>query len=382
MNGHTHPYADDLARAGHTLVQWLHGDALPLWWKSGADHAKGGYHELLGLDGRPVAAPRRARVQARQAFVYARAGRLGWDGPAREAAEHGLSYFEPHYRRPDGLFRAMVDADGKPLDERAFLYDQAFALLAMAELFALTGEKQLQEKAEALRGAIGASMRHEHGGFRESGDAPFQSNPHMHLLEAALAWAEAGGGDAFEALADQIVVLALSRFIDGRGGYLREFFAADWAPAEGDAGRIVEPGHQFEWAWLLERWSRRRKAPTAHRAAEELFEAGLKGIDPARAVAVDAMDDSLAVRTPRARLWPQTEWLKAAMLLRQSAREEKRSFYETQALTAARALSRYLDTPVKGLWRDKLEPSGAFVEEPAPASSLYHVICAVEALQN
>jgi mannose/cellobiose epimerase-like protein (N-acyl-D-glucosamine 2-epimerase family) len=29
----------------------------------------------------------------------------------------------------DGLFRTLVDAEGMPLDERALLYDQAFALL-------------------------------------------------------------------------------------------------------------------------------------------------------------------------------------------------------------------------------------------------------------
>ena len=35
-------------------------------------------------------------------------------------------------------------------------------------------------------------------------------------------------------------------------------FDADWRPLAGLTGRLVEPGHQFEWAWLLERWSRLR----------------------------------------------------------------------------------------------------------------------------
>ena len=41
----------------------------------------------------------------------------------------GIDYFIGRYRRPDGLFRTLVDAEGMPLDERALLYDQAFALL-------------------------------------------------------------------------------------------------------------------------------------------------------------------------------------------------------------------------------------------------------------
>jgi mannose-6-phosphate isomerase len=36
--------------------------------------------------------------------------------------------------------------------------------------------------------------------------------------------------------------------------------------------------------------------------------------------------------------------------------------------------------PVQGLWRDRLLPDGTFVDEPAPGSSLYHIISAVSAL--
>jgi mannose/cellobiose epimerase-like protein (N-acyl-D-glucosamine 2-epimerase family) len=39
-----------------------------------------------------------------------------------------------------------------------------------------------------------------------------------------------------------------------------------------------------------------------------------------------------------------------------------------------------VETP--GLWRDKQGPDGAFVEEPASASSLYHIIAAVSELQR
>ncbi|PTT76204.1 mannose-6-phosphate isomerase, partial [Pseudomonas sp. HMWF010] len=46
------------------------------------------------------------------------------------------------------------------------------------------------------------------------------------------------------------------------------------------------------------------------------------------------------------------------------------------------ALLAYLDTPTPGLWRDKLTPEGAFIEEPAPASSLYHIVAAIQELQR
>jgi mannose-6-phosphate isomerase len=90
-------------------------------------------------------------------------------------------------------------------------------------------------------------------------------------------------------------------------------------------------------------------------------------VDPARGVAVNILWDDLTVRDPVARLWPQTEYLKAALRLGD----------EAAAVHAATALARYLDTPARGAWRDKLRPDGSFVDEPAPASSFYHILVAV-----
>jgi len=51
-----------------------------------------------------------------------------------------------------------------------------------------------------------------------------------------------------------------------------------------------------------------------------------------------------------------------------------------QIAKAAAALQLYLDTPAPGLWWDRLEPSGRFIDEPAPASSFYHIVCAIAEL--
>ena len=217
---------------------------------------------------------------------------------------------------------------------------------------------------EAERQAL---REHDHVTIFQLGAHPFQANAHLHLLEAALAWDELDVDPFWGGLADEIVALALGRFIDPAGGFLREFFDADWRPAAGDDGRAVEPGHQFEWAWLLDRWGRARGDAAARDAARTLFRHGLRGLDPVRGVAVDGLWDDLTVRDPTARLWPQTEHLKAALLFGEDA----------EVLTAAQGLRRYLEAPARGAWRDKLKADGTFVDEPAPASSFYHVIQAV-----
>ncbi|MGH6910773.1 MAG: AGE family epimerase/isomerase, partial [Phenylobacterium sp.] len=124
--------AHDLPALSRRLDDWLDVSALPLWWSLGADHQWGGYHDSLSLTGRPVVGPRRARVQMRQVYVYAAAGASGWNGPWLQAMEHGLAFFEGHFRRSDGLFRSSVNDRGAPVDDVATLYDQAFALLGWA----------------------------------------------------------------------------------------------------------------------------------------------------------------------------------------------------------------------------------------------------------
>ena len=97
----------------------------------------------------------------------------------------------------------------------------------------------------------------------------------------ALAWTEIDGDPAWRAMADGIAELCLERFIDPASGALREFFAADWTPAPGVEGRIAEPGHHYEWAFLLDRWARLggRERPAA---------AGKRSPSPTRTVSTRA----------------------------------------------------------------------------------------------
>jgi mannose/cellobiose epimerase-like protein (N-acyl-D-glucosamine 2-epimerase family) len=105
-----------------------------------------------------------------------------------------------------------------------------------------------------------------------------------------------------------------------------------------------------------------------------LYEAGLKGVDLKRGIAIDAMNIDGGVRSPRARLWPQTEWLKASLILASLSDDGRRALCLEQAARAQRALWRYL-TP-QGLWHDKMLEGGKFIDEPAPASSFYHIMAA------
>jgi mannose-6-phosphate isomerase len=368
-----------LTDAAARLWRWLTDDALPLWWRAGADQAGGGFFEALGSDAVATPAPRRCRVQPRQIHAFAISRGAGWDGPAAAVAAHGLDYFLENYRRPDGLFRTCIHADGRVHDDRAYLYDQAFALLGLFGAHRLEARPALQQTAESLLGRILQHFKHPAGGFREDDGAPFQSNAQMHLFEACIAWSPVAGGK-FTETADELGSLCLDRLIDARHGVIDEYYDADWRPDGPNGERRIEPGHQFEWAWLLSEWSKTGARPVEGHV-DRLFRVGEASVSPDINAAPAAISIDGATSDPVARLWPQTERLRIAALLSRTAGSD-RAFYTRAALRAAASVRSYLETPIPGLWRDKQRPDGTFVDEPAPASSLYHLAGAIAALKT
>ncbi|MEO7026356.1 MAG: AGE family epimerase/isomerase, partial [Caulobacteraceae bacterium] len=180
--------------------------------------------------------------------------------------------------------------------------------------------------------------------------------------------------------ADGQARLALERLIEPPTGLIAELYGPGWRThAQAVAGR-VEPGHLFEWAWLLMRWSLLAGDDGGLAAAVRLIEVGEgSGVDPARGVAIDALDRELRPIERGARLWPQTERLRATLL---AARITGEADYWRMAQSAITTIERYLTTPISGMWWDSLDEDGRFVVEPARASSLYHLVGAITELDE
>ena len=296
--------------------------------------------------------------------------RLGWAGDPVPLVSGGLEFFLAHYRRADGLFRTLCAPDGTALDEQAFLYDQAFVLLALAAAQKVLGPRpELIQEAQTLLQSIERLLRHRGAGF-ESGvpeRLPLLSNPHMHLLEASLAWQAVSQETTWRKLSEELVELALARLIDARSGALLECFDEDWLPLPSTEGHIVEPGHLFEWAWLLQRWGGERANEAALRLIHIGEEHGVR-----RGVALNALLDDFTIHDAQARLWPQTERLKALAL---AAASDPRHW--PAAVEAGRALLGYLAVEPEGLWSDAITVNERFIEGPSPASTLYHLVMAI-----
>jgi mannose-6-phosphate isomerase len=377
----TLPHHDDprapVAALHAKLIGWLTSEAYPRWARYGVE-SNGAFFESLGPDGLGIPDPRRARVQPRQVFAFAQAPALGWRGDARGIVRRGIDYFTAHYRRGDGLYRTLVSIGGTPLDERAVLYDQAFALLGFAAAAAaLDARGEFEERALDLRGAIERLLGAGDGSFCSdlARSDLRESNPHMHLLEACLAWVGVGGDASWSDWVRGLAELARTRFIRTDNGALGEQFTAAWQPVPGNAGRIIEPGHQFEWAWLLLRCEPIHRSPLRATALRLIAIAEEYGVH--NGVAVNQLLDDMSVADADARFWPQTERLKAAVLAAGLTGEPR---YWSMAHAAALSFLPYLATSVSGLWFDVRRPDGALIGTAAPASTFYHVVGAIAAL--
>ena len=159
----------ELSAISGEATTWLFNDALPLWSNIGRDSRIGGFVEKISLDGQPDAGRRRLRVSARQAYVFAEAGRLGWQGPWADNVRHAMLFLNEHGRRPDGALAAWISAEGKITDAGPDLYDQAFYLFALAQAYQTLGDQSyrtdalrliafMRQKFEKIPGARQASV--------------------------------------------------------------------------------------------------------------------------------------------------------------------------------------------------------------------------------
>lgn len=363
--------ADIIARLKARMVD----HALPLWSGEGWDGTAGGFIDRLDPEGRADRqAPRRVMVQARQIYCFAKAAQMGWYPQGREIALKGLDYLLTKAKSPDGKpgFVHVLTPEGGVLKPLRDTYDHAFVLLALASVYALDRDAQIRAEIDALCYFLDTQLRSPNGGFLEGlpSSMPRRQNPHMHLFEAMIAAFDSTHDNVFQNRAGDFFALFLANLYDKQKQLLGEYFEEDWSRIEPVS---IEPGHQAEWAWLLKGFERITGCPTG-RFRGELLASALRYRDEATGCLVDEGDTSGNVKRHTRRLWPQTElakaWIAQAEAGEAGAADEAR-------MALARLERHYLCHPVAGGWHDQFDRDGSSLIATIPASSFYHVLCAV-----
>jgi len=358
-----------------TLKSRMVEDALPLWADRGWDASRGGFVERLDKEGQAdLEAPRRVRVQARQIWCFARAAQLGWYPQGAEIAKKGLAYLLAKAKSPDGKpgFVHVLALDGAVLNPLRDTYDHAFVLLALASVYQLDRDAQVRAEIDSLMQFFDGTLRSPDGGYSEGVPAtlPRRQNPQMHVFEALIATFDATHDQAFQARAGDLFGLFIASLYDGQKQVLGEYFEQDWSRIE---PVCVEPGHQAEWVWLLKGFERITGCPTAkHRG--QLLASALRYRDAATGLLLDEGDVAGNITKPTRRCWPQTEIAKAWI----AQAEAGEAGAEDEARAALQRLQQhYLSHPVKGGWYDQFDQNGHSTVDAIPASSFYHILCAI-----
>jgi len=364
--------------------EWLSRHALPTWLHTSFDPISGLFHEGLYADARPYQENvRRFRVQPRQIYVFSHAHLQGLINSTSQidlCIHQGLNRFT----NQNGEFIFSLDNQLKPSGHSVNAYEHAFALLGYVWHYHLTLDPESKQKLEQIYQWFESALKAPYvpGFYSSLSDHDLRcQNPHMHLFEALMVCYE---------LTDEAIWLKRARAIyrlfetvllrknQTNNGYLGEFFTATWSTHH-PLSRQVDPGHHYEWIWLLHHYSKLTATDVSdHIATLEQF-ANQYGHNPNGLVRDEVLSDGTPLRST-SRLWCQTEYLKAQIALWENSHHHS---YRDNIISAVERIFDHYLTPAKpGLWLDHLDEHGQALHHDAPASTFYHLFLAFSELNR
>ena len=356
---------------------------LTIFARHGWDRERGGLVERLTPDLAPDPTPyRRSMVHARQLYVYSTwAERLDDAGFADHADRIHRHLVERFADREQGGWFEKTDLAGRVVSADKVLYSHAFVLLGLTAYGSCLG-RDVEAELERTLAYVESRFRCGDGLYRTVLDRAgrdisdgVDQNPLMHLLEAVLLLFERTGRRDALAIADALVERARRSFL--HDGLILEHLGHDLEPHP-VKGHVAEPGHQAEWAWLLNWYGRLAGRDDLDGPCRALFGNGLRlGWDPGTGGLFDQIDRTGGQAiVPSKRLWPLGETIKAATVLPGCVE----AFGETPESLIALLCRRYLRPD--GRWAERLHRDMTVADASLPASTCYHLSFALtEALR-
>jgi len=356
-----------------TVRQHFHEVIVPMWQGPGWNAELALPYESLDAGLVPLPPQRyRAMACARQLYVFA--SLIGEVPEAQERAAALFRSLQRHFHDAEhGGWFYSIDPQGAPLDSGKDLYTHAFILFACAHYWDKVREPLVESVLNAALQVIEQRFACEDGLYEASlgrdwsslGAGPLQ-NPLMHLAEAFLAVLalreDASVRQALLALCEGMS----KRFVDPQQRVILE-------KPVGAVDNWYEPGHQFEWYYLLASSPLLREGQlhTALHSSFDLTER--KGVE-AKSGAVCAMLDpqpQAAQRDATQRIWAQAEYLRALTL---------RPGNQELLLRQLQALRQHF-LHAKG-WNECLDAGGMVSRRDMPSTTPYHLLTCYRGLAN
>jgi mannose-6-phosphate isomerase len=337
---------------------------VPMWLRSGWNAELALPFEAVDADHQPLPPQRyRAMACARQLFLFSS---LIDDPAVPEASGRAAALFrslQRHFHDAEhGGWFYSIDPQGAPLDRRKDLYTHAFIVFACAHYWGKVREPLVESTLNAALNVVAERFADGDGLYEavlaedwstlEAG--PLQ-NPLMHLAEAFLATLETRNDPQTNAALDALVSGMQRRFVDVEHGVMLE------KPLEA-VDNWSEPGHQFEWFYLLESSEHLRGSPL-HRSLTTAFgHAETQGVDQTTGAVAAMLEVDGSMKDGTQRIWAQAEYLRALTLRPDSEALLARQLNELQ--------QRFLHA---NGWNECLDGDGNVSRSDMPSTTPYHL---------
>ena len=244
-------------------------DILPFWEKYDVDEENGGFYGVVTREGMPVKGGTKCLVlNARLVWTFASAYRILKDEKYLKLAKRAYDYFCEYFiDKQHGGCYFMLDCKGNAIDDKKFVYGQAFAIYALSEYCRATGDTEARDKAVAIRDLLEQhAYTPDHPGYIEilardwsynpanqgsninpEAEATKTMNTHLHLIEAYTGLLRVLRTPEQIAKVRQHLNIMLDKVYDSEIHHFKMFFRDDWSWTTPE----ISYGHDIEGTWLM-----------------------------------------------------------------------------------------------------------------------------------
>jgi mannose-6-phosphate isomerase len=335
---------------------------VPLWQGPGWNADMALPYEALDAEHRPLPPQRyRAMACARQLYLFS--SLIGQVPQAEERAAALFRSLQRHFHDAEhGGWFYSIDPQGAPLDQRKDLYTHAFILFACAHYWDKVREPLVESVLNAALEVVARRFAMGDGLYEASLDRDWSSlnsgplqNPLMHLAEAFLATLSVREDAAVQSALVELCTAMQERFIDPQHAVLME-------KPLGAVDNWFEPGHQFEWYFLLQS-SPLLRGSKLHTSLERAFAfTEQRGVDQQTGAVRAMLELNDRPRDATQRIWAQAEYLRALTLRPGSEASVER---QLQALQ-----QRFVHA---GGWYECRDEQGQVSRKDMPSTTPYHL---------
>ncbi|SDZ33872.1 mannobiose 2-epimerase [Evansella caseinilytica] len=256
-----------LQQAREEIETHLLEDILPFWKTNVVDHFSDGFHGYIFYDLSINHESEKGCILHSRILWAFSAAYMKWKAEDDLAvATRAFNYIKSFFQdREYGGFYWSLDREGKPLESKKHIYNQAFVIYGLTEYYRASGNEEALEMAKELFHLIEKlGYDRKNKGYLEAFNREWNTdedlrlsakdmnvkktmNSHLHILEAYTNLYRVWKEPLLKARLEELFDVVMEKVLNQETGHYRLFFNETWEPQ----ADIVSYGHDIEGSWLM-----------------------------------------------------------------------------------------------------------------------------------